>query len=259
MPLEWSFSENDPDAVRIEFQPFDPDMSASERLRRTTAAVTRAAESCYGEILAAKFVAAVDESAKRPDQLSRFGAFVGLVAHANRPTEFKIYVELSPGDETVTRSKLSGIVDLTPQFRSISVGPAQIAERDYFLCPDAVRLLDLEEVCARLDMRHRFPALLVMLLELTGGAFHLPPRSVLLGIRRGGGNLELKVELISRLTMVTGGLGARLERLIQPDAVPAFRRWLNIVHSGAPEDSNIRIISVRTSPQCTPRLSVYAV
>ena len=33
LPLEWSFSEAGPDALRIEFQPFDPDLAPEERLK----------------------------------------------------------------------------------------------------------------------------------------------------------------------------------------------------------------------------------
>src|SRR5262249_49771878 len=55
LPLEWSFSETEPDALRIEIQPFDPTLAGEDRLRRTVKALVPAIEAHHGKDLADRF------------------------------------------------------------------------------------------------------------------------------------------------------------------------------------------------------------
>jgi hypothetical protein len=112
-------------------------------------------------------------------------------------------------------------------------------------------------VCAALGLSHRFPSLLMTILELTEGEFHLSPSSVLLGIRRYGQDAELKVELVCGTAMRTDGLICRLERVFQPDMIPLFRRWRAMI---CPDEVTlpVRVVSIKTSTVQSERLSVYA-
>lgn len=185
LPLEWSFSEVDPGALRIELQPFDPHLAPEERLQHAITALLQLVEGHDSKALASRF-----ESMVAPDLIERshltFGAFLGLVHRPGRSPEYKIYIELRPDDEVERCRHRPRIVGVTPHFRSIATGAGTIDERTYYLCQDGLRIFDLEALCAELGISHRFPALLVTILELTGGEFYLPPRSVLLGLRRTG-------------------------------------------------------------------------
>ena len=190
LPLEWSFSEADLDALRFEFQPFEPTLAGEERLRRTVRALAPVVEGYHGRELADQFKSAVLSASAAESKLN-FGAFVGLVQRPRCGLEFKMYVECDPQDPALVSSELSNIAGTVPHFVSVAVGASTISQRIYYLCRDGLRAMDLEAVCAALGMSHRFPALLMTMLELTEGHFHLPPNSVLLGIRRHGKESEL--------------------------------------------------------------------
>jgi hypothetical protein len=119
-------------------------------------------------------------------------------------------------------------------------------------------LLDLEELCSTLDLTGGVPRLLTTLLELTDGKFYLPPRSVILGIRRNSRSRELKVELISNTETSPAELIARINRLLEPTAKAAFRTWTEALHPSMPDQLQVSIISVKISDTQPLRLSVYA-
>lgn len=258
MPLEWSFSEVDPNALRIELQPFEPDLAPEERLRSATAELISLVEAHYGKAQAAQFeIVAKCGTTERHSHLE-FGAFLGLVLRPYRVPEFKIYVELDPKHQARWCSDLSAITGVVPHFRSVAAGEGAVTERVYFLCRDGLRILDLEALCAVLGMPYRFPALLMRMLELTGGEFYLPPRSVLLGIRWAAPDPELKVELVSGLAINPDGLSGRIERLLQPSTVAPFQRWAGIICPETPRALPVSVVSVKVSAKQPVRLSVYA-
>lgn len=256
LPLEWSFSEAEPDALRIEFQPFDPTLAPGERLRCTVRALMPAVEAHHGEDLAAQFESAVCSASAANSKLN-FGAFVGLVHRPHGDDEFKIYVECDPEYPSLLSGDLSNIAGVAPHFFSIAVGGGVVSRRTYHICREGLHVLNLEGVCAALGMSHRFPALLMTMLELTDGEFHLLPNSVLLGVRRHGQESELKVELICGTAMRLDGLVGRIEGLLQPNTVAPFRRWVAMI---CPEEITlpVRVVSVKASTKQPARLSVYA-
>ncbi len=252
LPLEWSFSEADPDALRIELQPFDADLAPEERLSRAFTELLQVIQARCGPAATDRFRAAVArDPGDRHTPLS-FGAFLGLALRPQRTPEFKLYVELQPQDDDLWRALLPAGV--APHMRSVAVSAGAVAERVYYLCRPGLRLLDLESLCAALGMAHQFPTLLLLILELSDGEFYLPPHSVLLGIRRNERCTELKVELISGLAMSPHGLSERVEGLLAPASVVPFRRWLEIVQ---PHALPLRVVSVRVTPTRPPQLSVY--
>jgi hypothetical protein len=257
LPLEWSFSEVDPRALRIELQPFDPLLTPEERLRHAVASLLHLVEEHEVMALVSEL-----EAMAAPDPVEcshlTFGAFLGLVHRPDRSPEYKIYIEITPDDQERVCSHLPSIACFTPHFRSIAVGAGKIRERTYYLCQDGLRILDLEALCAELGISHRFPALLVTVLELTGGEFFLPPRSVLLGLRRAGQENELKVELVCGSAVNPDGVFERIERLLQPNTVVPFSRWAAIVCPKRPRALPVTVVSVRISVTQSVHLSVYA-
>lgn len=257
LPIEWSFSEADPGALRIEFQPFETDLSPPERLLGAAAAMLPVVRAYHGENAAAQFAAA----APRVEDLSgvdlQFGAFLALSAHRNRRPNLKIYFELNPSLWPEGCEAVSCIAGATPHFRSVSAEDGGISERHYFLCRDGLRLLELQTLCAGLGMRHRSAPLLLAILELTEGEFYLPPQSVVLDVRHSP-DPEVKVELISGLAMLSQGLQGRIAGLLQPQHTAAFERWAGIVHPHAPHCLEPSVVSVRVSPRKPVNLSVYA-
>ena len=257
LPIEWSFSETELDALRFEFQPFDPTLAGEERLRRTVRALARIVQGYHGRDLAERFKLAV-QSVSAEEQKLNFGAFVGFVQRPSCKHQFKIYVECDPEDPALLSSELSNIAGTVPHFVSVAVCTSSVSQRIYYICRDGLRAMDLEAVCAALGMSHRFPGLLMTMLELTEGHFHLPPNSVLLGIRRHGKESELKVELVCGSAMSPDGLIDRIDRLLQPTSVAPFRRWVTMICPETVGTLPARVVSVNASASQPPRLSVYA-
>jgi len=257
LPLEWSFSEAEPDALRIELQPFDPTLVGAKRLRRTVKALVPVVESHHGKELAARFESAA-RIASTSDLRLNFGAFVGLVQRPHGDHEFKIYVECDPEDPALLSGDLPTIAGVAPHFLSIAVATGAVSRRTYYICREGLRALDLEGVCAALGMSHRFPALLMTMLELTDGEFHLPPNSVLLGVRRHGQESELKVELVCGTAMSPYGMIGRIERLLEPNTVVAFQRWASSVYPKDVDKLPVSVVSIKVSTTQSVRLSVYA-
>jgi len=255
--LEWSFSEGDPDALRIELQPFDPVLSGEKRFYATLRALSSLIEAHHDKELANQFSSAAQLSVSSLSKLT-FGAFLGLVHRPFQNHEYKIYVECGPDQPFMITHDLSTVTGIVPHFVSVSVSGRNISERVYYICRDGLRILDLEAVCAALGLSYRFPAMLMRILELTEGKFYLPPTSVLLGIRRQREESELKVELICDTAMRLDGLIARIERSLQPGNVAAFRRWLAVIHQGNARPLRVNVVSVKSSTLHSERLTVYA-
>jgi hypothetical protein len=246
LPLEWSFSEAEPDALRIELQPFDPALPGEERLWRTAEVLTRAIEEFYGKALSEQFDAIVRSTATAQAKLN-FGAFVGLVQRPHGNCEVKIYLECNPEAPALLSDDLSKVAGAVPHFISVACCAGGISQRTYYLCRDGLHAFDLEAVCAALGMAHRFPALLMAILELSEGQFHFPPDSVLLGIRRRGQESELKVELLCGMAMSSDGVPSRVERLLQSKSIDPFRRWAAMICPEKDAVLPMRIVSIKAS------------
>lgn len=249
LPIEWSFSEEEPDSLRFEIQPFDPALRPAERLLRVGQALSLASSESATR-------AAQPELTSDNRQLTTFGAFLGLSAHPTRPSRLKVYLEI-PNGECPLHSALAGLSRVVPHFRSVAITEGDLSERTYYLATRGLDLGDLEQVCAALGMAHRFPGLVTSILELTGGAFFLPPKSALLGIRESQAGAELKIELVVGAAAPSEGIMSRIERMLQPDRIAAFHRWAEFAAAGS-GDPRLTVVSVRVAPACPTRLSVYA-
>jgi len=257
LPLEWSFSEGEPDALRIELQPFDPEMRSQDRLQYAIEELFSLVTLYYGKELATQFEKTVTRGVIAPLERMNFGAFLGLVLKPNVVPKLKIYVEVDPESRSGSWDVVSSLTGVVPHFRSVAIGEFGIAERFYYLCTEVFRLLDLEALCNALGMPHHFPRLLMTLLDLTEGEFYLLPRSVLVGIRTGLQGPELKIELVSTLAMSPDGLKERIERRLRPDSIKPFRRWSRVVCPRSPSALPISMVSVKISANKPARLNLY--
>lgn len=256
LPLEWSFSETDANALRFEFQPLDPMLNGQERLQQTVHALASTIAAKHGADQAAQFQSVVRSVAAEPSALS-FGAFVGVVQRPGGADGLKIYVECDPQQPRLLDHGLATLGGITPHFVSIRMGHHTFSQRTYHLCHGGLGAADLEMLCNALGIGHRQPALVLSLLALTEGRFPLPPGSVLLGLKREGEEVELKLELLCGPALAGAGLVNRVEELLQPAAIAPFRRWATLVHPGSVDTLPVRVVSLTTSPAQPPRLSVY--
>ena len=252
LPFEWSFAASDPEALRFELQPFDPALEPGLRIEHSADLLSTMISDQYSDELAACFRETVEGAIPGPGPALEFGAFAGFVLHPRRRPELKLYVESGPGFDDLA------VAGSTLLFRSVSAGEAGLCGRDYHLCGDGLRLMDLEGICERLGIGHRLPALAVAVLDMTGRDFHLPPRSALLGIRNRDSFGEHKVELLVVDAVEREGLAWRIEQLLAPEAIRPFRKWSSLAAPAASIEDLIRVVSLRASRNQPISVSVYA-
>ncbi|WP_395728662.1 hypothetical protein [Nakamurella sp.] len=262
-PVEVSFSELDPDALRVDVQP-DLRLSPADRLAAAfELARPPAGWSRWRESLAP----------------SRFGAFVGLsvgpvvvgpvvgtpvVVLPDRPTgaRWTAYLELDHGASALPEP-FAGLVDalrrhvpgLRPHLVSLT---GDGAERVYLEAGAGLALLDLFD-WAPPSLEPVLPALIDAVRRLTGGCLVLPGGGALLALRPapagGPSGVELKVELTRQL-LVPDAIDV-VQRLLvdRPSAAAGLRRWRRAL----PPRTEPSVVSVRIAPGCPgPRLNAYA-
>jgi hypothetical protein len=258
-PLEVSFSELTPEALRLDFQ---PDLGGGRSPARLVAALRGTIAEHFEEDLAREFASRTRSLWAHPGEAG-FGAFVGAACDGSGLREAKVYCPLEwvrAGDElrplaAAAKAELSGLSDL---MRAVGVERGGVVERAYLVCRNEIELLSLEPLLQRFGLAHRLPELVVTLLRLTGGSFVLMPGSTVIGLRRRRGGVEVKIELLphavpapDRLDAVTGLLAER------PASQAAFRRWWRAL--AAPEThAELGAISVRVTRDHGVRLNVYA-
>jgi hypothetical protein len=244
MPFEWSFSASEPEALRIELEPLDPNLGTVDRLRWSAHGIEAAVRSLYGDARAAQFRAAAQICEWR--STPTFGSFIGVSVSPRRPPRLKLYIEEDGADWPEDCVAAAAAAGATPHFRSVAAGADGIAERHYFLCRDTLRLQHLETLCGRIGIPSRAPALILTMLEFTGGDFYLPPRSAVLAIR-GSSEPEVKVECFTDRN-ATGSV----RMLLQPHHRALFDRWTRVTRATP------NVISVKVSRASGVTLGCYA-
>jgi hypothetical protein len=256
LPMEWSFSEDEPDSLRIEIQPFDAALAPCDRTRRLITELLPFLRRRFGVAVADGFLSTVQQYGPAGGP-SGFGAFLGFAAHPRRPLRMKVYLEIADGDRA-RKTPWPEVAGLIPHFRSIAASEDHLSERVYYIATEGLSLGSLEQVCSGLGMAHRFPSLLMTVLQFTDGEFFLPPKSALLGIRHSRSEAELKIELVVGNAAAPQGLMTRIERMLQPGVAAAFRRWAVLSGVAASVNPRLSVVSIRVSPAQAARLSVYA-
>jgi hypothetical protein len=262
-PLELSFSEREPAALRLDAELFGRRCSPADRRERTVAAVGAIARRAFGAANADGF-----ESAVRPwlrSTPSRFGAFFGAALDASGLVEATVYLELPRDDISMlpeTANAPSGLTrdiisaGVRPLMHAVSVGGTGVTERLSLVCLAPLHLLDMERVLASAGFADRFHALLDAARPLTGRRLIVPPGGAVLGFRKQPDGLEVKLELLVASWRVDA-LGA-VDRLLaaRPASRGDFSSWRRAL-AGSAQPGPVNVVSVRLGPGYGPQISVY--
>jgi len=268
-PLELSFSEREPTALRLDLEPFEPGLSPAERRAETVEVTAATLRSSFGAEAAELFGKASAPWLAPAARAERFGAFYGAAFDADGPAEATLYLELPRDDGWMPPGAGPGLLDTVcahlpaaaPLMHAISCNRAGLAELTSFAYLDELRLLDLAPLFGALGLAHRAPALLDAALALTGGLFALPAGTVVLGLRRTAAGIELKLELL--LACLPVDAWGAVERLLaaRPALTAAFRRWRMAMGEGGKDGCArpgvVNVVSARTGPEGGVELNVY--
>jgi hypothetical protein len=252
-PLEVSFSEGQPDRLRIDLQPADVECPPVIRRDLALAVARRHAGPDYRERC---------ETWLPYTTTDRFGAFLAAGFGPDGLTAVKTYLEF---DRAIAPDTLPGslgaaaalvaehVPDVVPHLVAVS---SDGTERLYLACPGGLRILALDGLLARFGVRHRMPGLAASVATLTGGRLLLPEDAALIAIGLPAHGLALKVELLpDALAGTEATTLAAIERLLldRPPSLAAFRRWRHAVGAAVVTG----VVSVRLTGDEAPRLNVY--
>jgi hypothetical protein len=268
-PLEPSFSEQEPNALRFTIEPLGPEASALSRRDEATREMRRLIGPLYGRNALRWFDQRSEEWRGQGRGRLHYGAFFGTSYNSDGLNSSKIYYEMSPGQIDALPVELAGLVRLAletvpalfPLFTSITCREESGNQRTTFLHRGPLRLADLSPLLQRLGLAHQLPALMQIFGVALGGRFELPEQSVLIGLAQTDEGPELEVYVLlgmlpdlppTFLDLLTLGLAER------PREIRALGRWLRAM---TPETQNwpgnFSILSVRTTPRSAPRVSLY--
>lgn len=269
-PLEPSFSEREPGALRFVLEPLGPDQSAAARRDEATREMRRLVGTNFGPGALRWFDRASEGFRASAGAAGLdYGAWFGSAFDADGVSASKVYYELHPdtlgalGDrvgrlaEAITR-RLPGA---RPGFLSVTCRRERGSQRVTFVPSTAMQVKDLEPLLAELGLAHQLPGLMQAVGVALGGRFELPPGSCLVGIGDSPDGPELKLEIAlgmlpdlprNFLDLIILGLQER------PRHLQALARWMQAF---TPEDAewpgNFSVLSIRTTAHSAPRLSLY--
>ena len=252
LPLELSFSEAEPEALRVDVQPTGADAAA---IRQAAWRIARAVGGGR---------ASFDRDGLFTPRAPSFGAFVGVSASGSS-LRVKVYEETGGDPAAVTaipaalREAIPGVEPVLAEL-SVSAGHE---DRRWFLLPrEGLAVLALEPWLREVDLLHRLPRLATTVLALTGGRMHLAPGQALLGVTwPEPGACELKLELLrgTHGEDDAGWLAVVQGLLANQPGARAFRRWCGAVERAFARDHHLRFnaVSVRVSRRANAELNVY--
>ena len=270
MPMEHSFTETAPGALRLALEPLGPGASPQSRQQESTREVRRLVHQNFGRKALHWFDGRSEMwRGAGLDGASRFGAWFGAAFDGSGVQHAKVYYELRgnqleslpPNLRHAARVAMEGLPGLVPIFVSIACGRRTGQQRLYLYHRGPLRLLDLEPVMRQLGIGHQMPGVLSALGLILGGRFTLPDGSVVIGLRDTRHGMEMKLEV---LLPAFPDPPRQMHGLMQmylaqrPESQHAFRHWIQAM---TPDDANspgaIEVVGVRVSPQLAPRLTVY--
>jgi hypothetical protein len=255
LPLEVSFSEENPDQLRLDLQPSDVDTPAARRRDDTLAIVRRVGDAAFDDRCAVW---------SRYAHADRFGAFLGAALGPSGPTTVKAYLELDPSTRpdrlpgtlaaaaALVARHVPGVV---PHLAAVAADdrPARV----YLACREGLRVLALDGLLAAIGLRHRLPAVATAVAALTGRRLLLPEDAALIAIaqRRDTNDVEIKIELLADALAEPDMRATAVERLLteRPASLTAYHRWLAAVGQGA----ETTVVSVRLAGDGPPTLNIY--
>jgi len=269
-PLEPSYSELEPRFLRFTLEPLGPTAGPVERRDETTREMRRLVRDFMGRDAVHWFDEASEEwRDSGTGSRLHYGAFFGTSYDSDGLSSSKVYYETTPNQITalppalfrLVTTAMSTMPNLAPLFTSIACRRHHGSQRMTFLHRGVLRLLDLAPLLDQLGLSGQLAGLMQTVGLALGGRFELPDNSVLIALEDGehGPEFELYVLLgmvpdVPRnfLDLLAMGLTER------PRELNAMIRWLGAF---TPESGdwpgNFSILSVRTSPHGSPRVSLY--
>ncbi|WP_027147819.1 hypothetical protein [Methylobacter tundripaludum] len=256
--------------LRFNIQPLGPDASGIDRRDESTREMRRLVNTFFGREALRWF----DERSEPwrgfgSGSNLNFGAFFGTGYDRNGLYNSKVYYESGPGQIESLPMSLFGLVStamsvmpkLRPLFTTISAQRDLGSERLTFAHPQALRIADLQPLLDALGLGYRMPGILQILGLVLGGRFDLPANATLIGVGQGQDGPEIEIYVLlgmipdlppNFLGLLTLGLSER------PRELTALESWMSAF---TPEDDvwpgRFSIISVRTSPAISARVSLY--
>lgn len=269
-PLEPSFSEREPQALRFTLQPLGPQSSPTDRRAEATREMRRLVGSQFGPRALHWF----DERSEQWRGMGSragldYGAFFGSGYDGQGLQSSKIYYELTPGQVSGFPHMLDGVVrdttnlvqGLQPLFTTITCRRRSGHQRATFLHRGPLKLSELQPLCERLGLSHQLPSLMRVLGLTLGGRFELPADSTVVAVGSSDDGPELKVEvLLGRLPDVPESFFQLLQMGLaeRPKELRALSRWLQAFSPG--DDGwpgNPSVLSVRVSRQRSATVTLY--
>jgi len=269
-PIEPSYSEVQPGALRFNLQPLGPEASGVDRRDDATREMRRLVNAFMGREALRWF----DESSEPwrgfgTGSNLTYGAFFGSSYDQDGLCGSKVYYESDPGKVSslpgglfrVVSTALTVMPQLRPLFTTIAAMRDFCGQRLTFAHAQPLRLTDLQPLLDALGLGHRMPGILQILGLVLGGRFDLPANSTLIGVGSAPDGPEIEVYVLlgmipdlppQFLSLLTLGLSER------PRELSALERWMNAF---TPEDNvwpgRFSILSVRTNTSMPPRVSLY--
>jgi hypothetical protein len=269
-PLEPSFSELEPRALRFTLEPLGPAAGPVDRRDEATREMRRLVRDFFGRDALHWF----DESSEEwrdsgPGSRLQYGAFFGSAYDQDGLATSKVFYETSP-DEVATlplplfrvvTAALRTMPNLVPLFTTITCRREHGSQRMTFLHRGGLRLADLGPLLDLLGLSGQLAGIMQTFGLALGGRFELPDKSVLLALEQGHEGPELEIYVLlgmipdlpqNFLDLLAMGLSER------PRELDAMLRWLAAF---TPESGdwpgNFSVLSVKTSRTGAPRVSLY--
>jgi hypothetical protein len=247
LPIEVSFCEDSPRALRCDSAPGGPDATASHR---QAAVVATAAISAEQLRVWQPHVAT-----------NRFGGFASAVIPDDAmPVSYKAYLELARNADIETvganrpwRTLAELLPGLQPHFVALSAPPAPA--RLYFECTAGLALPALVDWAGRHGLTRQALTAAHIVRRLTDGTVILPEAGLLCAVgQTARGGIELKLELTQPVLSDRALEAIRAVLMARPRSESAFEHWCAAV--GAPIRPTVVSVRICTAhPE--PRLNVY--
>ena len=269
-PLEQSFSELEPDALRFTLQPLGPTAGPQARRDEVSRVVRRMVRDNYGSQALHWFD--LRSEAWRGSQISSnadYGAWFGAAVTRDGLRKVKAYYEMAPEQvdalppnlQYASRLAMKMLPGLVPIFTSVACGRSRGSQRVYLFHRGELRLLDLEPIMNRLGVGHQLPSVLTSLGLILGGRFVLPHGSTVIGLRDTPKGMEMKLEvLLAGFPDPPSNMGELVHMNLsrRPESLRALKRW---VQASTPDDHSgpgqMSVLSVRVRPDMGSRLNIY--
>lgn len=270
VPLEPSFSENEPDSLRFTIEPLGPGTTPISRRDEAT----RQMRLLIGPIFGKSALRWFDECSEDWRGMGArscldYGAFFGNTYDRDGLSAAKVYYEMHPNQinslslplQNIARHAIEVMPFLRPLFTSIKCRRFSGTQKVTFFHRGPLRLADLAPLAQRLGLAHQLPGLMRIMGLALGGRFELPENSVVMALSSSDEGPELKLEVMlgmlpdlpaSFYDLLALGLTER------PRELNALNRWLQAF---TPESygwpGNPSVLSVRITPKTPAKVTLY--